>query len=638
MKDKLPLLVGYAALLLTVTLSVWWAPRVAAGAAGAHASPFGAWRKWVALAFALVFGIALVRLGLSGAWLLVLLAAWAAFCEPPTQRLSLAGLAAATAAAASGSLLWWTSPAAFDWISAALAAVLIIVVSRVMKADRATPHPSVGRYSVVTGLVTLGAALFLFLQPAEVAAQWFVAWHHWGAYLGSAESVAAGLRPFHDIPLQYGIGPTLLLLPAADGSGFPAMYWVVFILTVASVFAVVAVCVDAFASRSRLAQAGAAAAALAACLFWTAQPWALGTAMMTPSTLAMRFAPAYGLIYVLTRPARQPWLTGTAWVLCLLWSVESAFYAVAIFGAHKLFELAPARAPVQVLRVVVAVAWRVALTFAVAAGVFRLVFGVYPSPSLYAFYAFNPPGVLPVNWAGPIWWFLLVIGLGVFALVRQFAEDAARHRLYLCLVSCIAFSSYYLGRSHDNNVLNLMSSLVMVLCCAAAAIREGMLAPAARVAFATPLFLLPFFGYDGWPAPIGHDAAAYKEQFAYSTARYPEVARALRYIEDERGEGADVVTMGAVNVAAHGPARVWNALHPLTNFMFSPSAKRQELLRAGAARLGKPGWLIVDRRMLGSDVVRDFEAIYARAEEREFGAFVAIRFVPAESAGKKVGP
>ena len=37
-------------------------------------------------------------------------------------------------------------------------------------------------------------------------------WHHWGAYIAPAESIISGARLFYDVPAQYGLGPTLILV------------------------------------------------------------------------------------------------------------------------------------------------------------------------------------------------------------------------------------------------------------------------------------------------------------------------------------------------------------------------------------------------------------------------------------------
>ncbi len=42
--------------------------------------------------------------------------------------------------------------------------------------------------------------------------------HHWGAFIGSVLHVRAGLVPFRDVPLRYGLGPTLAIAAACEES------------------------------------------------------------------------------------------------------------------------------------------------------------------------------------------------------------------------------------------------------------------------------------------------------------------------------------------------------------------------------------------------------------------------------------
>ena len=69
----------------------------------------------------------------------------------------------------------------------------------------------------------LGLNLVIDLQTA---------WHHWGAYIGPAQLVFAGVLPLHDIPLQYGFGPTMLLAASCKINCWSGMYWLTGITTI----------------------------------------------------------------------------------------------------------------------------------------------------------------------------------------------------------------------------------------------------------------------------------------------------------------------------------------------------------------------------------------------------------------------
>jgi hypothetical protein len=371
--------------------------------------------------------------------------------------------------------------------------------------------------------------------------------------------------------------------------------------------------------------------ATVACLLWVAAPSQLATPMLTPSTFGLRFTPALVLVWCLVVvPDRKLW-AAAAWCFCMAWSIESAFYALAIYWPARMWQ---ERARLLDFRNLCRVSGRLVLELAVLLAaytcVFLLLFRAPPDIGLLILYALNPPGPLPVNWAGPIWWLISVFAFALFTLLSARAgddPDSDPPTLYIALLAAVAFTSYYLGRSHDNNVLNLMPAVAMLLCAMLGETRDRWSEPISRALLVTPLMLLAYLSFDAWTLPRWTNGSDYKVM-SHDLARYPEVARAVAEIDARYREPITVMDQGDFLLAARGAAGVWHGLHPLMNFAFVTEPERRRAVRAGADRLARPGWVIVHRTLLGDPMLVDLQTVYRPTEWFVSGSYVAIRFQP----------
>jgi hypothetical protein len=108
----------------------------------------------------------------------------------------------------------------------------------------------------------------------------------------------------------------------------------------------------------------------------------------------------------------------------------------------------------------------------------------------------------------------------------------------------------------------------------------------------------------------------------------PDLIRAINYVRNERNEAFEVVDDGPFMSQPAGPEKIWNSLHPFSNFPFVPSADRIKMLTVGMKKLDKPGWLIVIKTRTNDPMISDFKAVYKLSEEQIFGDFIAMRMVP----------
>lgn len=472
-------------------------------------------------------------------------------------------------------------------------------------------------------------------------------WHHWSVYTAAAEGLRAGLVPYNDLPVQYGMGP-LLLIGALCADSCWTGTWRVVALT--QVFYVIAMC-GCVLLLTKVAPRGMALLALLAMLLallgWTGFPPNWHGPLVTPSVGGMRFLPlALLLSHILwaEHSGRRRDLLGHAlWFVALGWSPEAAVQASVVWWAHLGLRRAQALdAAVGLLRGAVIGAVAVASGAVALAVIFRLGFGEWPSIPGYLVYLRNPPGALAANPLGPAW---LAVAALLACLVGIGSASGATLRQGMAVsLAMVLTGTYYLGRSHDNNVLNLFPFLVLVLAWLAtntvpargfasvamaglvawsATFASRVLTDARGVGEATmlgPTRLLERMRVDSaiayarldsvlQPQPPAADAGA-----ALSWLRTQGAAQPL-YVS---------VAMALPN-GMTGPA--WTGLNNLGTFALLPPAVLSAYAAAGATKLRRDGWVVGDPTQ-AAHWLAVFATSYAITEEKRFGGTVVWRLKP----------
>ena len=85
---------------------------------------------------------------------------------------------------------------------------------------------------------------------------------------------------------------------------------------------------------------------------------------------------------------------------------------------------------------------------------------------------------------------------------------------------------------------------------------------------------------------------------------------------------------GSINLVRAAQPSVWSAVHGPANFAYIPSQRRQEFLLKTATTLKRSGWLVIDRKFPADEWLADFDLVYERTSQLEFGSYYAIRFSP----------
>lgn len=490
-------------------------------------------------------------------------------------------------------------------------------------------------------------------------------WHHWGAYIGPAEAMLSGAVILRDVPLQYGLGPTLLIGAACRTDCWHGMYFIAgaatFLFALAMGAMALALC------RADAWQRGLAwCACLAGCFLWTAFPPEVSSPLMTPSSSGMRFLPATALAcYLFFRPdlesSKWRWAAGHGlWALGALWSPESAFYVTFIWWPYYLWirvlssDRPVLRSGVRALLTLAGLALALVVGFVL---VFRAVYGSSPTRYGYLAYLINPPGPMPINWHGTVLFFLaatLLALLASYSLLKRGDDPRLLRRGFVVQLLSYATASYFLGRSHDNNVLNVLPFMVLILLYSVRAHGTKSLRLATASLLAAVIGWLPAFGWAAWersaqtPGLLVFDSASLIGSLSWNDpATAAKIARrfekagmavgspsdagaALSYIRSRYGEPATVLdfTLNHVHASPHG---AWSAIHGPANFPYVPAVQRRIFLARTAKTLNRAGWLVVDRYFPADEWLADFATVYTTTQRVEFGSYYALRMAPTAS-------
>jgi hypothetical protein len=288
---------------------------------------------------------------------------------------------------------------------------------------------------------------------------------------------------------------------------------------------------------------------------------------------------------------------------------------------------------------------------------YRLVYGVFPTLHGYLAYMLYPPGPLPIATFGAIWFFgpIILLGLaGVHGRMRVSGETWRAHNAVVMLLAAYAVISYYLGRSHDNNLLNISVFFVLLLL----ALRElGMSLPYRRAACGLLAALLAYPLLAGWgtwsslakggelarfrpgEVIVGFSYAHPKGVSAIGSAGGPgastqpalDAARGMKTISARFNEPVTVLDP-ALSLEGSAAGRPWSAFHGPENYAYLPAPLRREFLAAVARRLNAAGWLLIRKDYEASSWLDDYDAIYTRDQTMDFGTYYAIRYVPRAAA------
>jgi hypothetical protein len=584
------------------------------------------------------------------------------------------------AVGASGTLLWWMrEPAGVLDVPTHLL-VLFFVILLVIGLGVYLPVRRGGAVTVVLLSVLCIFALQYSLDFSVLKndQMYQSIRHHWGAYIGPSETVLSGARILYDIPAQYGLGPTMLIASAPGDNRWIAMYWTVIVSGLLySFFLLASACLIARKINNTWSYLTIVLASIASTLCWTSYPPALGGAWSFPSTGGLRFMPLAALIFCIvwtqSRATRTvvPRICGHAlWCLAAIWSPEAAFYSSFVWWPYRLWLASTSgKRPIRAVIAAIVEIVSVALAFLVSfVSIYYAMYGVIPDPEAYAAYVVNLTGPLPVDPKGAIWFFGFTVISGLIAAalaIRNKTDEASFAIIFVCLLSLYATFSYYLGRSHDNNILNLMPFLVLVLAAVRAFSRSATLSRSAHVTLASILALTPLFGWSARQQALGSDYSVIADISSMSYIRGDtsdltgigavpwldnrhalraktlldfdpdDAARAVFYASVIRHEPLIKLEIAA-QIAPIGP-RAWAAIHDPIDFYFLPDALVARFIDRTMKSIKSPGWLVIAKSVDGDSQTLRWKRLltesYVATEEIDFKSYYAIRYAPKLAGG-----
>lgn len=554
---------------------------------------------------------------------------------------------------------WWTRALQLDPLSTGIFVVLALtaaVMPRLEASSGSVDGAEADRPKILLPMIAcaiIGLAAGLLTAPFGSAETTYVAWHHWGAFLSPVEAWLSGGLPYRDFPVQYGLGPTAILAATCGHDCWRGMYAVA-ITANALYFATLAGCALILtAGFSRGLRWLALIALLFATFIWTGFPIDLAGPAMTPSVAGLRFLTISALLlHILAaeqRATRRDWIGHLIWLIDLFWSPEAAFFGTLIWWPYlAMRDAAGAAGPRDALFALGRGALRGVVALAIGLGALALVLWLLSGRAItlgdYLAYIQHPPGPRRINLLGTIWIALASIALATQVLAGQGLLSRARS-LYTCLLGLLAAGTYYLSRSHNNNILNLFPLLIPVLLAMLAgsgrqrtdAPRPDFTKGFVQTMLAAMVAFVVTFNWAPWA-----DGAARNGLFELGPARLiarftpkhgdkpsllpPDAAAGLEYLRG-RSAGTIVLLDAHAVMPVSAPGTGWIGVNNVANFEPFPEALIERYIRRGAVAYHRPGWILVDDAKYGHWVDL-FKTAYDVRERQRFGTYSAYYLAP----------
>lgn len=569
--------------------------------------------------------------------------------------LPLAGLGAATllggvtAALLYATVIWWwstfqvgTGPA-IAFAALALAAGCLPRWKRLSAPSEREPH----LLASMLACLLIGLCAGLITTPFESPDPLYTVWHHWSALLAPVEAWRGGGVPYRDFPIQYGLGPTTLLLASCGTDCWRGLFYTAVVAN-ALYFATLAGCAIILTARAPLGVRWLALLALfCASFFWTGFPIQYAGPVITPAVAGLRFLTISALLFHILlseqRQVRRDWIGHAIWLVDLFWSPEAAFFATVIWWPYlALRDATTAENGRAAFLAFARGAARGAIALVAGIGALVLVLWLLSDrrimPADFFAYIQHPPGMRPIKPMGTIWLALTSIALALLVLARQGLSPAARS-FYACLLGFVAAGIYYLSRSHDNNILNLFPLLVPVLLATLAGAErlpvptQAFVRGFVHTALAAMVAFVATFNYAPWReglAKAGLVAGPDRMLPPLAPARgdsailSPDAVAALGYL---RGRSAGAVMLfDERRVIPRSPGTAWTSVNNIANFEPLPGAMILDYIQRSAASYRRSGWIIVGP---GFQPWADaFQTAYDVRERKSLGRYQLLYLTP----------
>ena len=495
-------------------------------------------------------------------------------------------------------------------------------------------------------------------------------WHHWGAYIGPAQLLTQGIIPFNEIPLQYGLGPSLLILLGCQSNCWDSLYWISASFTIVMTYLLAYIALKLNQRKTFFREFWVLLTILLSCIIWTALPMALESVTSTPSTSGLRFLPGVLMTALLVWTSSKESGSGKVnssippfawrffphnalWIVSFWYSPEAGIQtSVVWFGYCFLQNIYSGKRSLifNALIVCSKILFIFVLGIAIFCVGFFAIWGQLPNLNTYFVYILYPPGPLPVNHNGCVWFAVMVTILFFVWSKQQKKEGLMKPEntaIYIVFLLCYANFTYFIGRSADNNILNLLPYFGVLLIGLQSQLEKGMSKAIATILLAALVAWLPIMGWGNYVRAIqsGEFFSLSPERLSQTFTRTnsssdkyfvdpkeitnnKDIRQALVFIASKYNEPVEIIDRFNLLDTAQTLAP-WDGLHGPANFMFIPSILRQHYLANVKIRLNRPGWILINGKIKEGDAfIRDYQSIYTEDARFSFGDYQAIRFIP----------
>jgi hypothetical protein len=431
--------------------------------------------------------------------------------------------------------------------------------------------------------------------------------HHWGAYIGPALHLRAGLVPFYDVPLQYGLGPTLMIAAACGGTDcWVGTESIIIVTNLANGLLILRMTLATAVPRGRMWHYAATTVVFAAVFLWPGAPANGSSFLATPSVGGIRFLPVCLVACLLF--FGRPSAAAAALVPAVLWSPESAAMSITIFGLCETARIGLVRAILRSGGLLVG-------SYAGLVVLHRVIFNVWMDPAAFAEYVLHVPGSLPVNPFSDAMLLAVVLGLGAWLMVCVSSDPVTARRDRTAAFLLFAVASYWFGRSHPNNICNLAPFLVVVAfrVLDRPVMTRSLLADVTCLGIATPVAALAMSPWHSLP----YNPRATLDIHTV-IADFPSLEPDIEQIRGQiaNPDGLGIADFGSSYTRHPSEKLVWTPMDPSSLWFYVPNERRQLYIQRSSRRIRRSGWAIFDEDQLS--LLDDLRAGYTVAEQHSF--------------------
>ncbi len=520
-----------------------------------------------------------------------------------------------------GSLLWWHFGLGNLWPLAVLAGSALTVAGALWRPD-----------AIANRLVRwagTGVALVLLAEASLRTNDLFSAskMYGWEFYVGPAELIRQGGWLLWDVPAQYGFLSELTIAWIPTPSPWESL----FILNSLMCFLLATTVFVLLRSLGRgiLNLLMSFTVALVASFFRPGLGPQIAGPSGYPSTGGFRFLWCVALLLILLMllRVRSPrarlaiLLAGNlVWTIGVLWSAESAIYSTFVWlPGYFLMVVAERWSQPDIRRRILSIGLLSAVPALFLAAALATVFVVYQvglghGPDLQSFYEFGLTyqggfGAYPIDPGGPGWVLFLIFVATLVTLVWNARKQPAVASVVLIATAALIYStsSYFVGRSHPNNVWNLAPEVCIALAVTLALAGRHLRAdpvPALLRLVAAPVLIILLFGALGNRSALVDWVTRPQRDIAHIDTALPGTNPSLQALLDAHVHPGDRIAFLAVDtdpvISPHlytdtvqpNGAPLWLPLVPFAEIDLLPPARKVTYLERFIARHPEGGWLI----------------------------------------------